>query len=484
MLLAAADGSEVHALPTSIEAHRQFAAAEAGLGKPSDLARRDANLHCAAIDRNCLNFVRQHPDVLLSTVPDDAGFWLAHRSALAADPMPIEHLQADDLSVYGAFIAAATGWLRRELATTGLTDLDALHVQVLAHRRRLARSNLILDKITFASTTGVLLFGVNAHMALRQGPGTDAAELRLDEMLAPLTGDELSVRSARDGERVYAAGNLEGAGDSEAAAVDPPWRAHAEALQRLDAMLTVLRALRETYDGRRKPGPPPAAPPEGWQWRWIQSSGSLCLEPASVEAGSGFGDATAVCVEYLAAPVTQAADSEGTTGPILSRASPTAPADCDGVVPDGIEGAWREDPEWTQRAHLQAAPETLTSSLAWGSGASFTITADSVTFELPGIGSIERTYVLVGGSDRRFLLELTDDQGATELMSLTLVPCGLVIDREPDCSSEYCRNARDEALRMISERSGLSLDTLRDQVETGRRERRPPPRIYYRPTKS
>lgn len=120
-------------------------------------------------------------------VPDNPEFWVAYDSLLAADPLPAERLE-DNLPASQGFIKGTQ------------TDAQRLRAQVMAHRRRLGVSNVVIDKLIFTATTGILLPAINVYMARGEGQWISPEKRLLDEMLLLLTKDELSLRRAMDGE--------------------------------------------------------------------------------------------------------------------------------------------------------------------------------------------------------------------------------------------------------------------------------------------
>lgn len=323
---------------SAVVAHERFDATEPYLEGPDEAAATAVANHCLILDRRCLAFSTEQADVVLAAVPDNPEYWAAYAALLRADPLPVEHIDPANLPVYQGIIEGTTGWLRRELVTRRMTDAARLHEQVAAHRRRLALSNVLIEKMIFVATTDILLPAINMHMAYHETLAPGADEQLLDDMLKPLVRDELSLRQALAGELHYAAAVLEEQEDpsvqlddlervygfvadrSEAgwedfwrrgldvlANVEVPshfewntsWADYAAHVRYLEASLYVLRALREMYEGRISPGPPATPAPYAWSWRWEESSQTLCLDPGYLHAS--VKSPGSVCHQYLVA---------------------------------------------------------------------------------------------------------------------------------------------------------------------------------------
>lgn len=154
--------------------------------------------------------------------------------------------------------------------------------------------------------------------------------------------------------------------------------------------------------------------------------------------------------------------------------------DCEIPHPDGIEGTWRQDAEWTRREHLKAYPDVETPATISNGGAAMTITPDSYIVDIPKIGQIVRPYKLIGGSANRYLLELSDAQGESDVIAINIVPCGLFVENKLECTSAFCENGRDEAFQMIADKVGVSLEELKRSIEATEQPEQLPHRIYYR----
>lgn len=274
-------------------------------------------------------------------VPDNPEFWSAYDAVMDAAPLPVELIEADKLPAYQNFIEGVNGWVRRELVTRQISDIHRLHTQILAHRRRLAMSNILIDNMIFTASVGILLPATNVHMAKSNFQRSNAERHLLDEMLHGLKPDEISLRQVMDGELRYAETRLDSmpqidspvhpkdlerlyefvADRSEAnwanfwqngldvlANVElpgdfymylPSWAHYAINLRYLDASLIVLRELRTMYEGQTSPGPPATEAPYGWSWRWKQDSQTLCLQRGYVHASVSTDEPVSICYPYL-----------------------------------------------------------------------------------------------------------------------------------------------------------------------------------------
>ena len=330
-------GAEYGAWTDVIDAYEQFEATEPYLKETSEVVVRNVATHCSTLDRQCVSFTREQPDMVLAAVPDNPEFWSAYDSVLAARPLPVEHIDLDDLPSYSEFIEGTKGWLLRELVTRQIADVERLEEHLSAHRRRLALSNILIDKMVFLATTGILLSGINVHMAHREATGLVEGKRMLDDLLEPLAPEELSIRRAMDGEfrlaekRIQQDSNEVGmlneierfytyvSDRSEAdwedfwlnglnihenvpgLLLDEEWLPdlanYAANIRNVDATLLVLQALRGVYEGKVSPGIPAQPPPAGWYWDWQEDTQSLCLEPGSIHATLDHPDT--ICLEYL-----------------------------------------------------------------------------------------------------------------------------------------------------------------------------------------
>ncbi len=161
---------------------------------------------------------------------------------------------------------------------------------------------------------------------------------------------------------------------------------------------------------------------------------------------------------------------------------------CDGTLPTSIVGRWRYDAVRTQAAMAQAngelgiAPATITPAPepqpAVDAVPGLTITNSALVSEMPNLFRIETSYRIVGGSANRYLIELFDEQGAGETLTLTLIPCGLTTTAIPHCNTKLCERKRDEVLQQLADKSGMSLEDMKQASQTTPTST--PLVIYYR----
>jgi len=161
--------------------------------------------------------------------------------------------------------------------------------------------------------------------------------------------------------------------------------------------------------------------------------------------------------------------------------TPSPFVECEDQYPDGIEGTWRVDLDWTREEYAKEHPDRPVSELSIGVSQS-TITADTVFVEIPNIGTLERKYRLKGGSANRYLLEYEDDAGATRVNIITLELCGLAMETEADCRDDFCERARDEVIDMVGNIGGADVDVekLKRDAREAPQTQTVPQRIYYR----
>jgi hypothetical protein len=357
-LVIAASFASVHSqagvVAEDMAAYVRFAAAEPYLVEPEESGRAAVMAHCATLDRKCLGFARDHEELLLAAVPDNPEFWLAYDGVLEAGPLPVERLDLEGVHAYQGMIEATRAWLLREWLSNRLADGRRLHARLLLHLRRLGESNVLIDKMIFTATTGIILPAINVHMAHKGARWAETEPWLVDEMLHPLTPEALSLRHVLDGEARFASRARAGAPEdaarsfvddlqrvrdfvaersevgqdefwregmaiSEVAGGDsadvpgPSWAVYATSVRSLDGALHVLRALREIYEGRAGLHTPTVAAPFGWRWHWAEETQTLCLEAVGVHESVATRPPTRICLDYL--PLSnELADFEATAG--------------------------------------------------------------------------------------------------------------------------------------------------------------------------
>jgi hypothetical protein len=322
--------------------YQQFESVAAFADGEDEATAKRLSKECGSIDRRCLMYLRNHPEHARKALPDRGQYWEAFNGVLRSEPVPPELYPLDHaMPGLSRVVEASIAWARHRVLD-GKIDLWTLRGYLAAHRRRLAVSNLLIDKMIFAATVGITLPLLNLSMAERGTDASGAAEL--DDLLEPLSPDERSLRRVLAGELAFSRRSLrklakddppmlhgslvqlegelaeayELIGSRSAADWEDFWRnglgigsgdysvllqvalpamdSYAVNLRYLDAQLYVLRALRDVYEGRVSPGPPARPAPFAWRWHWDFDAMRLCLEPAHVDPA--FEHVSEVCADY------------------------------------------------------------------------------------------------------------------------------------------------------------------------------------------
>jgi len=215
----------------------------------------------------------------------------------------------------------------------------------------------------FVATTGILVSAINLHMAHREQPPTLNDQKLLDGVLQPLTVEETSLRRTLEGEMRHVVAALkrdavdhpeiihEELGQlhayfaerseadtsdfwrngvdvmtkvritSDPEAASPRWGYYATTVRYTDVSLSVLRALREIYEGRSSPEMPGQPPPDGWAWNWKTPTQEPCLYPVDIHPSVAQTSTFELCHTSYQEPVLPS----GAETPQSSR--PTSPGD-------------------------------------------------------------------------------------------------------------------------------------------------------------
>lgn len=124
---------------------------------------------------------------------------------------------------------------------------------------------------------------------------------------------------------------------------------------------------------------------------------------------------------------------------------------CDNQVAESILGTWRLD------SHLVLGVFGPISHDGW----SITITDHAMLFDFHGIVQFERSIAVVDTNNRHVVLELQDDSGETDTVTIRFMPCGLMFKPDTECSA-FCKNLNSEFskedYRAISKLTGHYLD--------------------------
>ncbi len=323
---------------------RAFGEIEPYLGQ--DPGTKDLDRKCNPLNRLCLHYLADNPAAAKAALPDNPDYWLSYLALLEVTPVArlVEEIKGQkEIGSRQDLIQATRLWMLKEVSTKDTLDIHGLHFQVQAHRRLLAESNFLLDKMIYLATVGISLPSINVLMAQRATKPLDSAETKLlEEILQPLSKKELSIRRALRGEfQYFLAGSdtypNEYALIEEVALADFPkiytyvaerserswsdywsegldtwvdvplnipqywsssWSDYTTSIRFIDLQLYLLRALREIYDGRTNPGIPGHPPPARWYWQWHDDSEELCLEPGDIHP-SLVDQVLTICAQYL-----------------------------------------------------------------------------------------------------------------------------------------------------------------------------------------
>lgn len=297
---------------------------------------------CTQVNRSCLRYLRDEKADARRAVPDNPEYWKSYIGLLEATPLARLPADFDDepLKLHG-IINATKNWAMNQLLVRGTLDAEELHFVVNAHRRLLAESNFLYDKVIFLPTSAISLQAVNTLMAqhAHNFPPLEPAEAELlDEMLQPMSRAEYSMRKSFHGESQFMAERAkDGVIDesqleeiyqvyryvtdrSEASwaefwehgvdvLADVPistfdwsegiagYSDYPSSMRHVDANLYLLRALREIYEGRASPGIPAQPPPARWHWQWQVANQALCLTPGDIHVS--FRNVGTICIDYL-----------------------------------------------------------------------------------------------------------------------------------------------------------------------------------------
>ena len=296
---------------------------------------------CMNLNPDCLKFLQTHKDQALKLLPDNPVYWSAYLALLSETPVARVPADVENNPNLSLIIEATRNWGMHDLLVNELLDVAAVHFVVSAHRRLLAESNFLIDKMLYLATTGITAQTINVLMAQYAGAYQELSPTSsklLDEMLTPLTQAEYSLRRSFHGEARYWAvlheddqdtidetmrRDLERMRDYVVNRSEADWQdlwgngvdvvanvpvysiemgmaayAYGDYIRNIglvDVQLTVLRALREVYEGKVSPGTPALPPPPLFQWLW--STDSLCLVPDNTHPS--LGEVPDLCVDYL-----------------------------------------------------------------------------------------------------------------------------------------------------------------------------------------
>jgi len=328
-----------------LAAYSEFASTSPYSDRPSGPPFAQLASHCSWLNRECLEYIQTNRAVLQNAVPDNPEYWSRYSWLIEKGMVPIELNDSMTIPDYRNMIEATRAWLFRETLQDGVTDASRLHQQLSAHRRRSAMATNLLERMIFVATTGVLIPAINLHMAHRQQPPTPRDRKLLDSLLQPLTVEETSMRRTLEGEmrHVFAAMKRDAVDHphtmreelvqvhayvaerseadtsdfwrngvdvmtsvvitSDPEAASPRWGYYATTIRYTNISLTVLRALREIYEGRSSPGVPGQPAPDGWAWNWKIQTQELCLHPVDIHPSLAEDHTLELCHTWFEKPV-------------------------------------------------------------------------------------------------------------------------------------------------------------------------------------
>lgn len=299
---------------------------------------------CTQLNRRCIAYLRDEPAAARRAVANNPAYWESYRGLLEVTPIARLVEEAKDLDARSDVFIATQQWVYWEILNKGTLDVGDVHFFVQAHRRLLAESNFLIDKMIYLASVSISFRAINVLMAQRSTQPFDAAEAELlEEMLRPLSKNERSLRRTLRGEYQYMLSSLDAYPDYpgfDAAALRDVREIYAYASERserswsdywgegldvwadvplytsqdelgiqgwtdwvtnthsLNVLPYLLRALRETYDGRASPGIPSQPPPARWAWQWRIEEDELCLSPGDIHPSLVLNESP-VCLPYL-----------------------------------------------------------------------------------------------------------------------------------------------------------------------------------------
>ncbi|MCZ6643105.1 MAG: hypothetical protein O7F71_16130, partial [Gammaproteobacteria bacterium] len=299
------------------------------------------NRECIQLNRRCLHYLTDNSAAAQAALPDNPDYWHSYRALLEVTPLA-RLVEEIEISVQQDLIQATRLWAFREISTKATLDIRDVHFQLKAHRRLLAESNFLTDKMIYLATVSISLPSINVLMAQRATKPFNVAQTQLlEELLQPLSIAEHSLRRALRGEFQYFLAKADTYPDEdpllvEVALADFPkiytyvaerserswseywsegldvwadvplnisevwysWNTYTTNIRYIDVHLSLLRALREIYEGRTNPGIPGLSPPARWHWQWHDDTEELCLEAGDIHPSLA-DEALIMCVEYL-----------------------------------------------------------------------------------------------------------------------------------------------------------------------------------------
>ena len=158
---------------------------------------------------------------------------------------------------------------------------------------------------------------------------------------------------------------------------------------------------------------------------------------------------------------------------------------CDNEHPKSIVGVWGQDFLRTNIAN--GNQDSLTNTVIQGdpdeasqSAGTLTITNDTFSFLVPGMGEIRRDYEIVGGSANRYSVELSDKQGATLVIAMESAPCGLIMEQHSPCHAQFCLNTIEEIMRSLKPQPDDIEAIIQKTIEASTSQPESLSRLFYR----
>lgn len=301
---------------------------------------------CSGLMRSCLRYLRDEKADARHAVRDNPEYWESYLGLFEVTPLKRLPDDFNDDLLLHKLINATRHWTMNQLLIRGFLDADEVHFVIGAHRRLLAESNFLIDKIVFLASFSNSLMAVNILMAqhAHSFPPLEPAKAKLlDEMLQPMTRAEYSMRRIFHGESRRMAGQIAKELIEKGVSIDEPqledvyriydyvadrseaswsdlwgggldvwvdvpiysieeayvasYSNYVSNFRYMDANLYLLRALREIYEGRTSPGIPAQPPPARWHWQWHVANQALCLTPGDIHVS--FQNVPTICYDYF-----------------------------------------------------------------------------------------------------------------------------------------------------------------------------------------
>ena len=163
---------------------------------------------CGQLKRSCIRFLRGEKAAARRIVPDNPEYWQSYLDLLEVTPLSRLASEANEIASRQEIISATRYWPMHQLLVGEVLDAKDVHFLTSAHRRLLAESNFMIDKMIHIATAGISLQAINILMAQHAHSYKSLAPAEakmLDEVLQPMTIAEYSMRRVLHGESLYVA---------------------------------------------------------------------------------------------------------------------------------------------------------------------------------------------------------------------------------------------------------------------------------------